>query len=133
MKNEKSHNNTHPSNKEEEKNVEVLRLKQQIAVNVWIQAFGLISEAIALTKLSFLEEQEPGSQEILKGVWIQVIGQFAEAVGVTLQLLFTDDLSLLRGQRMATTGDWLQSIGAAVEAVGGEFAIQSGTPEELVP
>ncbi|AYA74386.1 hypothetical protein DOE78_02370 [Bacillus sp. Y1] len=59
-----------------------------------------------------------------------MIGQFAEDVGVTLQLLFTDDLSLFRGQRMATTGDWLQSIGAEV---GGEIAIQSGTSEELVP
>lgn len=68
MKNEKSHNNTHRSNKEEEKDETVLKLKQQIAVNVWIQAFGLISEAIALTKLSDLEEQEPGSQESLKGV-----------------------------------------------------------------
>jgi hypothetical protein len=132
MKNEKSHNNTHPSINEEEKNLKVLKLKQQIAVNVWIQAFGLVSEAIALTTLLDLE-QEPGSQEILKGVWIQVIGQFAEAVGVTLQVLFTDDLSLLRGQRIATTGDWLQSIGAAVEAVGGEIAIQSATPGEIVP
>lgn len=132
MSKEKSQN-THPSNNEEEKNLEILRLKQQVAINLWIQAFAQISEAIAVTKLFYLEEQEPGSQEILHGVWVQVIGQFAEATGVTLQLLFTDNLSLLKGQRIATLGDWLQSIGAAVEGVGGEKSIQNFISEELVP
>jgi hypothetical protein len=132
MSNEKSQN-THPSVNEEEKNLEILRLKQQVAVNLWIQAFAQISEAIAVTKLFLLEEQEPGSQEILHGVWIQVIGQFAEATGVTLQLLVTDNLSLLKGQRIATLGDWLQAIGAAVEGVGGEKSIQHFISEELVP
>jgi hypothetical protein len=48
--------NTHPSVNEEEKNLEILRLKQQVAINLWIQAFAQFSEAIATTKLFFLEE-----------------------------------------------------------------------------
>jgi hypothetical protein len=132
MSKEKSQN-THPSVNEEEKNLEILRLKQQVAINLWIQAFAQFSEAIATTKLFFLEEQEPGSQEILHGVWIQVIGQFAAASGVTLQLLVTDNLSLLKAQRIATLGDWIQSIGGAVEGVGGEKSIQHFISEELIP
>jgi hypothetical protein len=48
-------------------------------------------------------------------------------------LLVTDNLSLLKAQRIATLGDWIQSIGGAVEGVRGEKSIQHFISEELIP
>jgi hypothetical protein len=123
MGNMKSKNTLTTINKNE-KDHKILKLKQQIAINIWIQAFALIAEALTITKLYYLEDPEPGSQEILSGVWIQAIGQLIEAIGVSNQLSAEDTPSLLSGQRTAISGDWLQSIGAAVEAVGGETTLQ---------
>ncbi len=116
--------------KTEDKETRILRLKQQIAASVWIQALALISEAVNVTKLFYLEDEEPGSLEILNGVWIQAIGQLIEAIGVSHQILSEDTPSLLIGQRTAITGDWLQSIGAAIEAVGGEKTHQDAIRQQ---
>lgn len=114
----------HKSFDKEENNGEILKLKHQIAANLWIQVFAQLAEASAVTKLFDLEDKVPGAGEIVHGVWIQAIGQLIEAIGVSGQLLTDDSPKLLTWQRTAVNGDWLQSIGAAVEAAGGEVVLR---------
>lgn len=125
-----------PTLNEEEKNIRILKLRQQVVANVWIQAIAGLSEAAAVTKLYYLEEQVPGSLEIVHGVWIQVIGTILEAIGLSEQLVTEDDSEFFYGQRHAVTGDWIQSLGGIIEAVGGERVLQDAIrqrDEDLVP
>lgn len=116
---------------EEERERRILKLRQQVVANVWIQAFAGLAEAAAVTKLFYLEEQVPGSLEIVHGVWIQVIGTLLEAVGLSEQLLTEDESEFFYGQRHAVTGDWIQSIGGIVEAIGGERVLQDAMRKSL--
>lgn len=113
----------HHLNKEEN-NKEIVKLKQQIAANLWIQVFAQLAEASAITKLFYLEDNGPGAGEIVHGVWIQAIGQLIEAIGVSGQLFTDHQQQLMAWQRTAINGDWLQSIGATVEAAGGEMVLR---------
>jgi len=116
---------------EEEKELRILRLRQQVVANVWIQAFAGLAEAAALTKLYYLEEQVPGTLEIVQGVWIQVIGTLLEAIGLSEQLVTEDESAFFYGQRHAVTGDWIQSLGGIVEAIGGERVLQDAMKKNL--
>lgn len=108
----------------EAKDREILKLKQQIAANLWIQVFAQLAEASAVTRLFHLEDKVPGAGEIVQGVWIQAIGQLIEAIGVSGQIFTENQQQLLTWQRTAINGDWLQSIGATVEAAGGEMVLR---------
>jgi hypothetical protein len=99
-----------------------LALKEQAAAAVWLQAFGILAEAIIITKLLSIEYSDEENQ-IVTGVWVQAIGQLLEAIGVTKQITLDDPAQILKAQRTTINGDWLQSIGAAVEAGGGERAL----------
>ena len=111
--------------KEKEKQLEELRdqLKKQAEIATWIQAVGIIAEAIILTKLLAISEESEGENKVVLGMWIQTIGQLSEAIGVSKQVRAQDRQSLLSAQHLSVKGDILQSIGAAIEAIGGKEVI----------
>lgn len=111
--------------KENEKQLEELReqLKKQAEIATWIQAVGIIAEAIILTKLLAISEESEGENKVVLGMWIQTIGQLSEAIGVSKQVRAKDLQSLLSAQELSVNGDILQSIGAAIEAIGGKEVI----------
>ncbi|MFC3885739.1 hypothetical protein ACFOU2_20590 [Bacillus songklensis] len=99
----------------------ILDLEKQAVAGVWIQTFGLIIEAVSLSKLLLVSEElnTPGERQITLGVWISTIGQLIEAIGASTEISTTDRTIIIEGQKMAITGDWLKSFGAAIEATGG--------------
>ncbi|ASV68511.1 hypothetical protein MKX67_18860 [Cytobacillus sp. FSL W7-1323] len=109
-----------------EKSVEekIKNIESNIVITQWIQVVGVLSEAVLLTKLYLLKDNDninlTGEGKILSGIWVQTIGQLVEATGVTKQLETLDDLTLLKFQEIAVAGDLLQSIGAGLQAIGGE-------------
>jgi hypothetical protein len=105
-----------------------LALEEQAAAAIWLQAFGIIAEAVIITKLLSLEYSDEENQ-IVTGVWIQAIGQLLEAIGVTREITSLDSGQIFKAQRTALDGDWLQVIGAAVEASGGERALAKALRE----
>ncbi|WP_053362840.1 hypothetical protein [Bacillus sp. FJAT-27251] len=109
-----------------------LALEEQAAAAIWLQAFGIIAEAVIITKLLPLEYSEEENQIVI-GVWIQAIGQLLEAIGVTREITSTDAGQIFKAQRTAVDGDWLQAIGATLEAAGGERAIARSLRENRLP
>ncbi|MFD2443908.1 hypothetical protein ACFSO7_07905 [Bacillus sp. CGMCC 1.16607] len=119
----------------DEKELEIFRLKKQIAINLWFQSIAQFAEAIALSKLFFLEDGNIDQQNLVTAVWFQAFGQLFEAIGVTNQL-YADDQEALFAQRISINGDWMQSMGAGFEALTGEKIFReelNNAANELIP
>lgn len=102
------------------------RLQENIAFAVWLQVIGQVLEAINLSKLYNLTQEQLSDVEkgILTGVWVQVIGDIVGAIGTTAEVL-TDDPELeLKAQVVATKGLWIQTFGSGVEATNATEAIR---------
>src|SRR4051794_40585865 len=125
MKGEKISEIKNVNNDQTKKNNLKLKLEQQVAVGLWIQVIGQITESLALSQLltmsddPFLEDEKT----IVLGAWVKTIGQLLEAIGVSEQISVKNEgegaAVIVKGQKIAVTGDWLQAFGALLDAIAG--------------
>lgn len=106
-------------NKNTENKELILELEKQVSVASWIQFFGQIAEAISLSKIMFISEEErmnPNKHQILLGAWLQAIGQFIIGIGVSKQVASTEEVASLEAEELTNMGDWIKTLGSTVEA-----------------
>jgi hypothetical protein len=112
----------------------ISQLEQKVSIAVWIKFIGSILEAIYLSKILLLSEEDrsdPNKRQVLQGIWIQTIGQFIDSYGVTKQALTSDETVKFDGQEISNIGDWMQVIGGVLESYAGTQIIIEDK-EELV-
>ena len=112
----------------------IAQLEKNVTIAVWIKFIGAILEAIYLSKILMLSEEErsdPNERQVLQGIWIQTIGQFIDSYGVTKQALTSDETVKFDGQEISNIGDWMQVIGGVLESYAGKQIIIEDK-EELV-
>jgi hypothetical protein len=110
----------------------IIQLEKQIEAGIWIQVIGILTEAIAYSKLVSLKEDSISARKIETGLWIQTVGQIIEALGVSKETASLDKTSIQDAQKMVIAGDLLQSAGAALEFNGG-IEIFSDASNAIIP
>ncbi len=111
---------------EKEKKELEQRLQENIAFAVWLQVIGQVLEAVNLSKLYNLTQDQLSDVDkgILTGVWVQAIGDIVGAIGTTAEVLSDDPQTELRAQVVATQGLWIQTFGSGIEATSATEAIK---------
>ena len=112
----------------------ISQLEHKVSIAVWIKFIGSILEAIYLSKILLLSEEDqsdPNERQVLQGIWIQTIGQFIDSYGVTKQAFTSDETVKFDGQEISNIGDWMQVIGGVLESYAGKQLINEDK-EELV-
>jgi hypothetical protein len=112
----------------------IAQLEKNVSIAVWIKFIGSILEAIYLSKIFLLSEEErsdPNERQVIQGIWIQTIGQFLDSYGVTKQAFTSNETIKFDGQQISNIGDWTQAIGGVLEAYAGKQIINEDR-EELV-
>jgi hypothetical protein len=104
----------------------ISKLEKQVTVAVWIKFIGSILEAIYLSRIMMLSEDEksdPNERQAIQGIWIQTIGTFIDNIGITKQSFTSDETAEFEGSLISNTGDWIQVMGGILEAYAGKQII----------